>query len=345
MALKPTNAEEDHVDFDQLVKAGLLAVKQAWVTIDNFVRNDPVGAFETVQIGKQKKKALMVDVAAERAFKDTFINNKKKGLKSIEVHGEESLRNKDLNLEGRDGIFALADMVDGTDLLERGLANWCSAAIFFSPKGRRGQRILASFVALPSGKVYYATAKDKGVRFKYLRSLDQERSAKGTSGVRNLRKASVCFYGQKAKNFVALAKYPFFHHLATGGKSLEEFRLYTLAGIPMVVNLIDAKGETGRKIDAVFEVNGQKPHDVVPGAYLALKGGASVKNLATGRPMTLLDLEKTLLRPAADDSKIKYVIASTSSLSNELEQLLTAFNGCAAREACALSTLFPISQN
>jgi fructose-1,6-bisphosphatase/inositol monophosphatase family enzyme len=50
-------------------------------------------------------------------------------------------------------------------------------------------------------------------------------------------------------------------------------RIYNLGGNPMMLKVAE------RTIDAVFEVVGQHPHDVVPGAYIARQAGAIVKDL------------------------------------------------------------------
>ncbi|TDA25606.1 MAG: hypothetical protein DSO00_08510, partial [Archaeoglobi archaeon] len=52
------------------------------------------------------------------------------------------------------------------------------------------------------------------------------------------------------------------------------FRIYNLAGNPVMVKLVDHRIKDARGIDAVIEIKGQKPHDMAPGAYIALKGGA-----------------------------------------------------------------------
>lgn len=332
------------IDVKDLVNAGFIAVRYTYRRIQNFIELDPNGAFESISIGNQKKKALNVDKAAEDTFKIAIKLYAKRSAQLIEVFGEESLRDKTLDLTNRKGIFALADMIDGTDLLERRLSNWCSAVVFFNPQAPRGRKILASFVVLPDGKAYYASLDDETVKVRYVNRNVEIRDVFRPSNVSDLKNASVCFYGQKAKSFVELAKYPLFDHLANA-KTLEDFRFYTLAGIPMVMNLIDHEVEMAKNIDAVFDVRGQKPHDVVPGAFLALKAGATVKNLISGKRMTYEDLENALMRPSSDESKLKYIIASTPQLSNKLSKLLTPPIKCdhLEKENCLFSKWFQIT--
>ena len=311
-------------DLEELVKAGLYSIKKTWYGINDYLYYDPDGAFETILIGDRQKKALKIDADAEYTFEKSIKRyDSEKFANIIKVYGEEKLRDDFLNLEGEEKIVALADMIDGTDLLERRLSNWCSAVTFFYPNAPNGKKILASFVALPSGKVYYATAKDETVKVKYINRIQGEvKNISGVSKVKKLQEASICFYGQKAKNFTETAKHIIFNH-STNGNLSGNFRLYTLAGIPMMMNLIDHEIKTARNIDAVFDISGQKPHDVVPGAFLALKAEATIKNLITGENMKLEDLEQSLLRPSASDSKLKYIIASTPELAEELSTLLS----------------------
>jgi fructose-1,6-bisphosphatase/inositol monophosphatase family enzyme len=52
----------------------------------------------------------------------------------------------------------LADMVDGTDLLEMNIPMWCSAIVIFDPTP---SKILGTVVGQASGEIYFATA-DQG---------------------------------------------------------------------------------------------------------------------------------------------------------------------------------------
>ena len=65
-------------------------------------------------------------------------------------------------------------------------------------------------------------------------------------------------------------------------------------------------------VDAVFELVGQKPHDVVPGAFIARCAGAVVKDL-NNNP---LPLEEALLTP--NTGRLKYIISATEDLYQEL---------------------------
>jgi fructose-1,6-bisphosphatase/inositol monophosphatase family enzyme len=85
----------------------------------------------------------------------------------------------------------------------------------------------------------------------------------------------------------------------------------------MMMKLIDPICHEAHGIDAVFDVAGQKPHDVVPGAYIALKAGACMRKI-DGTTLSLADLENALLRPA--DQRLKYVLTGTAALCDEMIQ-------------------------
>lgn len=81
----------------------------------------------------------------------------------------------------------------------------------------------------------------------------------------------------------------------------------------------------------------------MPGAFLAKKAGATVKNLVNGETLGMEDLERALLRPAAEDSKLKYVIAATSELCDELLPLISPLAQRIDDNRKLPDTLFPIS--
>ena len=210
-------------------------------------------------------------------------------------------------------------MMDGTDLAERGLDNFCSAVTIFDPTAMSGQRILAAFVCLPSGVVYYA-GRETDTAYVHVRNRPV-RKVSGPSSVTEIRNASICFYGQKAGKL---------QKLVSTGSLLAEMakleaqqktglRIYTLAGIPMMVRLADHVAKDARGIDAVFEISGQKPHDVVAGVYIAKKSGACLKDLS-GNELDYVQLEEALLKPSM--SSLRYVLASTEELCDEIITLL-----------------------
>ena len=72
---------------------------------------------------RQKKRLLAVDLKAQQTGEDVL----KKELENTPptLRGEES----SLESIGEVDIAALLDMLDGTDLLQRDLGNWCSALV------------------------------------------------------------------------------------------------------------------------------------------------------------------------------------------------------------------------
>ena len=88
----------------------------------------------------------------------------------------------------------------------------------------------------------------------------------------------------------------------------------------MLVRMCDHKVKRARGVDAVFELNGQKPYDVVPGLFFALKLGATVLDLSRPlpTPIGIEDLEEALLRPR----ELQYLAAANERLANELFPIL-----------------------
>src|ERR1043166_3322529 len=181
---------------EDICDGGLFAIRNTMARVKWLLKNDPIRALATTYSPKRDKEALFVDENAEWLFAANLKDDYKAGLlQELEVWGEESVTNKE-DFSGRRGDFALADMIDGTDLLERNLSNWCSAAVFFRPNNPEGQRIVAACVGVPSGKIYFAHSDREGAFYKL--PSEATRRVGGPSEITKLSEASICFYGQKA---------------------------------------------------------------------------------------------------------------------------------------------------
>lgn len=99
----------------------------------------------------------------------------------------------------------------------------------------------------------------------------------------------------------------------------------------MITKLVDKVSEEGAGIDLVFELRGQQAHDIVPGAFIAKKAGASVVDL-NNNEITLEKLEEVMLKPNTE--KLTYVISATKELSTEM----------VGRLSSASTTSYPQSQ-
>lgn len=351
-------------DIDKIKQAALEAIWIAQDAIRGIVAHSPERAFQSIDLferGTQKnKRALVVDVTAESNTVNYLLDKLPTSFRT-KVYGEEGLL-KEPNLTSDDSLVVLLDMVDGTDLLERNLGNWCSAMVFFHPISKE---ILAAFVGLTdqllcrrgdityADVIYFWTQNEPGVQ-KVVRSsaalkLNNQNSVpsfapteiafEGITGPRqddkDLTHASLCFYGQKVTSFLQSNIY--FRALC---KSLEELarvyarnssvnesqqkklplRIYTLAGNPMMMKLIDPY-EGSASINVVFDFEGQAPHDMVPGVFLAAKAGAILRT-PENEPITDEDLATALLRPASRDSRLRYFLACNEFIANEFAQLL-----------------------
>jgi len=323
---------------EEICNAANFAITYVLEQIFQALIDDPDLALSTKYL---PKPALTVDWDAEQNFRREFRRHKNAMFGDVSVYGEESI-SSDTNLTEEDGLVALVDMVDGTDLLERNLSNWCSAAVFFYPKDRdAGMRIAAACVGLPSGKIYFTHEKmKKEVRFEKFDRHGNERTISGTvagpSSVTRLENASICFYGQKPSSLLKMAQTDLFAYLAKKENERKikrkeaeksdsvlieknkENRIYTLSGIPMMMKLIDHQVPIAANIDAVIQLDGQHPHDAVPGLYIARQGGAFILNLKTEKEMTDEELEHGLPRPGHDDEKMAYVVACTPELCYEI---------------------------
>jgi hypothetical protein len=229
-----------------------------------------------------------------------------------------------LVIEGAETRYTvILDMIDGSDLLERRLGNWCSAMVFFDP---RVPKILCSLVQDSGGVIYGAHETSTFLITPETKRGDNLEPLKGVE-VREILKTdqidrkklprthtdqiAVCFYNQNLKHFKSTTPLGLADWLQTLPKEEQErFRIYTLAGNPMM-----AKMAHRENIHVVFEHEGQYPHDVVPGAYIALKARAHLYDFH-GVTITEAALAKSLLNPSGQ--KIKYVLASTQELAVDI---------------------------
>ncbi|MDR3702523.1 MAG: hypothetical protein P4L56_22955 [Candidatus Sulfopaludibacter sp.] len=280
--------------------------------------NDPAMAFAEVVLGG--KGMLAEDLLAEM-----LTNLKLRGKLGVTpeeyfMHGEESLAirktARDLTAERRPG--SLHDAVDGTDLRVLNFGNDCSAAIVVDPTESPGARILTAAIGLPGKAVYYSIRDSDDVlcwRIKghQLCTSGPSIASKRIAPPSRLADAIVCCYGQKPASLAALIGTGFFDRWLAQPNPLGRF--HTLAGMPMVPKLVAPMPGT-RPVDVILEIAGQAAHDMAPGAYIALNGGATILHL-DGRPFRVEEIEEAALHPANEQFRMRYVMAASQTLAEE----------------------------
>jgi fructose-1,6-bisphosphatase/inositol monophosphatase family enzyme len=280
--------------------------------LDLDARPDSAGA-QFSKVYREDKAALSIDIWAEDMCRDRFAA---KFSKDVQVVGEETLSS--FTAWGPERYCILVDMVDGTDLVEMNLGLWCSAVVIYD---LHAKSIIGSVVGLPTGETYYAEASRDGA---WVRVAGEEYEVDGTSGVQNLGAARIAYYGQKPKNFASLATNTHFTtRLEELGRKDDGFRIYNFAGNPMMVKLCNRhKTLVGRTItndiDVVFDLLGQQLHDVVPGAFIAMRGGAHLMDLE-GQSITVEALGEALHNPK---NCLSYVLAASPELGSALVNAL-----------------------
>src|SRR5664280_578995 len=187
-----------------IIETSINAIRSTHKYIRSSLISNPGRAFEPLELKTTKKNLATVDLMSERNAQHYF-ENKLKPYNPL-VLGEESIR-KDTNLSKENRLVILLDMVDGTDLLERGLSNWCSAIVFFYPPE---QKIIASFVAVADTSTVYFAVDDSDEVYKHnLKekiNFDRLVTVGGPSNIERLDCASIAFYGQKIKNFLSVSR-------------------------------------------------------------------------------------------------------------------------------------------
>jgi len=275
-------------------------------------------SFEKIHLhpgGPDEKISLMIDRLAEQSCRSYFARQVDTHVHVIgeETQGEEIP-------EAR--VHALVDVVDGTDLLAMGIPLWCSAIVLFDEQKPRP--ILGAVVGLATGEIYMASHVEDRVTVTLPPTVPDgatlTRLVSGPSSTLTLKNARIAHYGQKPKNFLSLHRLTRFLGTVESMHRRDPFRIYNFAGNPIMMKLADRPKdeETGKDltdgIDAVFDVSGQLLHDVVPGAFIALKAGAYLCDLDK-RPIGYEALGALLATPKL---RLKYVLAATRNLAEEL---------------------------
>lgn len=242
------------------------------------------------------------------------------------------------------------DIVDGTDLLLRSLSNWCSAVIYFYPPE---QHIIASFVADSDGNLFFASDLSNSSSY-FLRAgakkavpLELRHSPANLedavinfvlgrpSGPLTTRPsmsdAAIAYYGQKPPHFLS----PYSTALRTAMEQYAEriqrnerpgpaSRIYNLGGNPMIVRVANGM------MDAVFDLERPKAHDIVAGAYIALKAGAVLGDLEN-HTISEERLAEYLLKP--NDPGPAYIAAGTPTVYEELQAALARPHSIASQHS------------
>ena len=306
----------------------LIAVREG---VRQTLRVQPDKALQRVRMyakrGRKRarvKEMLFVDKQAENQCSE-YLLERLPG--QVRVLGEESLwEDPDLDLANEQRLVAIVDMIDGSDLLERDMENWCSAAVFFAPKPP--PRILFSLVHDSRERIYIGCEKGSFLMVGEWRSdrrgelRCEYRAPVKLAGPQRLPpgKCTMCFYAQNRAHFTTIPAS--FTKWLTGLPRSDQLRLYTLAGNPMMARLAN-----GEKIHVVFEHRGQFPHDAVPGMHIALRAGAYACDLAGDR-ITEQYLAEMLRKPSG--AELKYVLASTRRLALQVAQSLREAGGDAS---------------
>lgn len=309
---------------EDLCELGIRAVRSVvTLLLDQYIERPHSSLIPLADL-QSGKSMITADKDAERTFERIVDNYSNGHFKDIDFYGEETLGNQVIDLTEKDGTCVLVDALDGSDLYERNLGNWCTAATFFTPSNPPGARIRAAIAGLPDGSIYFATDSSEGVQV-IRKPKSPPEKVRGMSRVQEVEKASICFYGQKVGNFLAGAKSPLWTPLLARDVAQRKetrkalgLRIYNLAGIPMILKMIDKVAVNGAGIDAVVDFRGQKAHDIVPGAFLALKAGAQMIDPA-GPPINIRKLEELLFKP--NSAALRYVVAVSKKLRDNIVKL------------------------
>jgi len=304
-----------HGPHAQLIRATLEAVRDGAVEIERMIREEPRKAFKRVLHGRRQKAILNIDRLAERrAIKKIESMLHGQSCKPL-IFGEETYLPESFDLSRVDTPVVSLDMVDGTDELEQGTDLWCSAATVYLPKD---DHILASFVAVPGRGMYFATGGLVGRCRHRKGSLSPEVfKLDGPSRVERISESLLACYGHKGGRLNAMFDHPGYRDLIGHQLASTRGRIRTEAGNPWIIRMVD--GFQFRRPDAVFDLFGQAPHDIVPAADIAIKTGAIMLKM-DGSPIRPGSL---LRQPVSSVARVPYILANPK-LAARIQKSLSA---------------------
>lgn len=298
---------------DQVLEAGLATVERALATIHSETESDEY-AFDEYWYPRLKKHLLKLDHDAQKTAEKCL----QQRLSGIQIRGEESTLQR-----LKDGLSALLDALDGSDLLKRKLGNWCSALTIFEAGTAK---IITAVVGMPNKEIYFTKYSDPNAAYVRTPSTNGKYTVAEVVMERRevaLKDAAIAFYGQKpakllsfttAKPKVArwLTRMSNEMNKTKNQQGCPKMRIYNLAGIPLMINVVEGY------LDAVIEITGQRCHDVVPGFVVALRAGAILRDLAN-KNITEQEIAARLQDPS---HKFSYVLACNEKLASDLVELL-----------------------
>lgn len=315
------------------LNAGFKIISEAYKTLTTYARYGLKRASQQL-IDTTKEKSNQPILADKLAEESAFLQLVESPLgRRIErlyhlttgdwIYGEESLDKVPINVNLTETEYpvALLDMLDGSDLFKRRFSNWCIAVVFYVPKPAE---IIAAFVGDALGRIYYASKSEEGAYLvsvntpKSRRNQERERSnpMAGREEEPKLKSATICFYGQKKEEFYDVANRK---RLIEALDPKKGARIYNLGGNPMLARVADGS------VDIVLNPGtGQKPHDVIPGLYIATKAGA-IALTPEGERLTFDSghLKEALRRPADNNLRLRYVVAATNNLAIQVVRRLS----------------------
>jgi hypothetical protein len=191
--------------------------------------------------------------------------------------------------------------------LEGHLRNWRFGVTFFLPQMAPGYRLLGAFIIMDHGKVCHCMNSDKKPLFvspseSISRAETGSKPPIGNSfrlGHQKSSAVSSVLPSKAAKECSPTNKKPHFRKLGGG---------------PMTVSFAHKLYGGGYGVHEFFECRGQKEHDSVAGAYLALKAGATLFS-TSGRKINFCDLERAI----SFDSVLEYYSANSAGVPGILE--------------------------
>ena len=247
------------------------------------------------------QEVVMVDLEANRRARESVAKWRQRHRASVYLTGEDL--DDDETMKDAD-VVVMLDALDGTQHWLRSRNLWCTALSIFSRSGHDGHHDLSvSFVHLPDERLFFAREDTANA---YLDGCNEPIRVRKTR-TSALNRAHVCTVARRPGHFRVL------NPLLADGSPFAG--LYTFAGNPILVELIDGLYDAVFQPDARVVNDAQDLWDWLPGGHILLRAGCTPKSL-DGSDLNIVALANAGIRGATVSAP--FVAAANETLAQAI---------------------------
>ena len=276
----PREARSEGITADSLVALG----RSICWDVREVLRRDVTPETRTiVNEPKPGMQVMMIDLEANRRARESVALWSTRHGASVFLTGEDLQDDEDAN---DSDVVVMLDALDGTQHWLRSRDLWCTAlSVFSRDSAGEPHRLRVSMVQLADERLYYAREDTKTT---FLDGDEQPLTVRA-SKTATLEDAHVCTVARRPGHFRVLQPL-----LASGSPFAG---LYTFAGNPILVELVNRQYDAIFQPDASEENDPQQLWDWLPGGHILFRAGCIPRAL-DGTALDVVELANRGLQGA-----------------------------------------------